>query len=199
MALPERNDIAKFCPETALQKFRKGNLHMIKNDTAAEYLKDFSLPKYNEIPDVGLFLEQVAKYVEGILSPLEGITITSSMISNYVKQKLIDSPVKKQYSRDQIVYIIFIAIAKSVLTLDEIRTLINVRKKDYDCCRLYEYFCNEFEYHLFSVFGITDRITREEAEADNEDRVLLHNTVITATHKIYLDMIFSIRKENQEA
>lgn len=170
---------------------------MIKNKQAADYIKDFSLPKYKEIPDVGLFLEQVTKYVEGILAPLCGITITSSMISNYVKHKLIDNPVKKQYSRDQIVYIIFIAIAKSVLSLDEIRILINVRSKEYDCNELYEYFCNEFMYNLFAVFGIDNSSLEKENEADNEDRFLLHNTVITATRKIYLDTIFSIRKEEQ--
>lgn len=172
---------------------------MIKNDKATKYIEGFRLPSYREIPDVGLFLEQVTKYVEEIVAPLEGITITSSMISNYVKQKLIDNPVKKQYSRDQIVYIIFIAIAKSVLTLDEIRTLINVRKKEYDCFELYEFFCEEFMYQLLSIFGIENDSIKKAKEPDNEDRFLLRNTVITATHKIYLDTIFSIRKEAGES
>ena len=49
-------------------------------------IQEFRFPKYEEIPDVGLFLEQVTKYVSGFLEPLgDTITITSSMISNYVK------------------------------------------------------------------------------------------------------------------
>ena len=65
-------------------------------------IQSFRLPGFNEIPDVGLFLEQTTKYISNILAPLEGITITSSMISNYVKRKLIKNPVKKQYDREQI-------------------------------------------------------------------------------------------------
>lgn len=164
------------------------------NTEATNVIKDFHFPTYNEIPDVGLFLEQTTKYVSEYLAPLCGITITASMISNYVKKKLIANPVRKQYYRDQIVYIIFIAIAKSVLTLEEIELLINVRNKEYDCRELYEYFCNEFERNLFDVFGLNVP-KKEEPFPDNEDRFLLHNTIITASHKIYLDTIFSLRSK----
>ena len=50
----------------------------------ADPTRDFHLPRYQEIPDVGLYLEQTAKYIDSYLSPLEDISITGSMISNYV-------------------------------------------------------------------------------------------------------------------
>ena len=81
-------------------------------DRLAASVQGFRLPRYQEIPTVGLYLEQTAKYISEILSPLEENCMTSSMISNYVKKKLIASPVKKQYSRDQIVYLFFVAVAK---------------------------------------------------------------------------------------
>ena len=59
-------------------------------------IKDFKLPEYKEIPDTGLYLEQVTQYISEFMKPLEDITITSSMISNYVKKKMIDNPVRKQ-------------------------------------------------------------------------------------------------------
>ena len=96
-------------------------------------IQEFRFPKYEEIPDVGLFLEQVTKYVSGFLEPLgDTITITSSMISNYVKKKLITNPVKKQYYRDQIADIFFIAVAKSVLSLENIQLLLEIQKNHYD-------------------------------------------------------------------
>ena len=55
----------------------------------------FHLPRYFEIPDVGLYLKQVVKYINDILSPLGLPEMTASMISNYVKQGLIDKPVRK--------------------------------------------------------------------------------------------------------
>ncbi|MBQ1306569.1 MAG: DUF1836 domain-containing protein, partial [Erysipelotrichaceae bacterium] len=72
-------------------------------------MEAFRLPTYREIPSVGLYLDQTSKYINECLSVIPGCSITNSMISNYVKHKLIANPVKKQYGRDQIAYLIFIA------------------------------------------------------------------------------------------
>ena len=83
-------------------------------------VQGFRLPRYQEIPDVGLYLEQATKYICRYLSPILETPLTASMISNYVKRGLLSSPVRKQYSRDQIAYLIFIAICKIFGTLDQI-------------------------------------------------------------------------------
>ena len=51
------------------------------------------------------------------------------MISNYVKKKLVSNPVKKQYSREQIAYLLFIAVAKSALSMDEIKLVLEMNDK----------------------------------------------------------------------
>ena len=76
----------------------------------ADSVRTFRLPRYTEIPNVGLYLEQATKYVCEYLAPLGEFSLTPSMISNYVKKGLIDNPVKKQYNREQIAYLIFIAL-----------------------------------------------------------------------------------------
>ena len=67
---------------------------------AAASFRNFRLPRYEEIPNVGLYLEQTTKYIAEYLNPIQEGTLTASMISNYVKKHLIASPVKKQYSRE---------------------------------------------------------------------------------------------------
>ena len=89
-------------------------------------IENFTLPRYSEIPNVGLFLEQVSKYINEILSPLGQSDLTGSMISNYVKKKIISNPVKKQYNRDQIAQLIYIALAKTVLSLDDITVMLKL-------------------------------------------------------------------------
>ena len=59
----------------------------------AEPIRNFRLPRYRELPDVGLYLEQVVRYVNRYMI-LDGNELTASMVSNYVKQKLIPGPVK---------------------------------------------------------------------------------------------------------
>ena len=80
-------------------------------------IKDFSLPRYNDIPNVGLYLEQVVKYISEYLEPLGSFSLTGSMVSNYVKKGLVENPVKKQYDREQIAYLFFIAVAKNMLSM----------------------------------------------------------------------------------
>ena len=98
------------------------------------------LPEYRQIPEVGLFLEQVVQYVNECLDPLPGMT--RSMISNYVKRGILPRPVKKQYSRQQIALVLFIAMVKEVLSLEELGRLWQLWQQrwtveeGYECLRL---------------------------------------------------------------
>ena len=161
----------------------------MKNEIIAS-IKDFKLPAYKEIPDTGLYLEQVTQYISEFMKPLDDISVTGSMISNYVKKKMIDNPVKKQYHREHIAYLIFIVIAKNVLSLEDIHLLFELQKKVYTPEVAYNYFRMEFENILLYIFGAKDTIDEVGVENTYEN-LLLRNTIITATHKIYLDKWFS--------
>lgn len=163
----------------------------MKNNVTSEQIKSFRLPAYDEIPEVGLYLEQVATYISTYLEPLEGITLTTSMISNYVKQGLIASPEKKLYGRDQIAYLIFIAVAKSVLSLNQVASLISLQKKAYNEQTAYDYFCMQFKNVLDYVFGFKEELSDVGVEVSGE-KTMLRNTIITVAHKVYLDYCFNV-------
>lgn len=154
----------------------------------------FRLPRYEEIPDVGLYLEQVTKYIADCLSPLEEGVVTGSMISNYVKRGLVSNPVKKQYSREQIAYLIYITAVKNVLSMDEIRLTVNVQRQTYAPQVAYDYFCMEMENVLGYVFGHKDKLDAVGVE-NSDEKIMLRNTIITAAHKIYLDKLFAALQE----
>lgn len=59
-----------------------------------EDISGFRLPRYEQIPDVGLYLEQTVRYVNSFLAPLGEVELTASMASNYVKHKLLPAPGK---------------------------------------------------------------------------------------------------------
>jgi len=163
----------------------------------AESIRDVRLPRYEEIPNVGLYLEQVTKYIEEYLAPIENLTITASMISNYVKKGLVANPVKKQYNREQIAYLIFITAAKSVLSLDDISLFLEMQKQTYATKKAYDYFCMEFENVIQYIFGLKDSLENVGIEQSDE-KIMLRNTIITVAHKIYLEKCFqAIRKENE--
>ncbi len=149
-------------------------------------IQDFRLPRYNEIPNVGLYLEQATKYVSEYLSPLGEYTLTPSMISNYVKKGLIANPVRKQYGREQIAYLFFIAVAKSVLSLNALTGFIKLQQQTYSLPKAYDYFVEELENLLMFTFELKD--TMEMVGEDNTDeRRLLYTCIVAAVQKVYLE------------
>ena len=152
----------------------------------ADSLRDFRLPRYQEIPDTGLYLEQVAKYISSYLSVLEEGSLTPSMISNYVKKDLVANPVKKRYGREQIAYLIFIAIAKNVLSLDGLINFIALQKRTYSLQKAYDYFCEQFESVLFFTTEIKDTMDIVGEDTADEKK-LLFSCIVAVTQKIYLE------------
>ncbi|MEE0109732.1 MAG: DUF1836 domain-containing protein [Oscillospiraceae bacterium] len=152
----------------------------------AASVKDFRLPRYNEIPNVGLYLEQATKYISEYLAPLGEYSLTPSMISNYVKKGLIANPVKKQYSREQIAYLFFIAVAKSVLSLDALMGFIKLQQQTYEVSMAYEYFVEEFENLLQFTFELKDTMENVGEDSTDEKR-LLYTCIVAVVQKVYLE------------
>lgn len=108
-------------------------------------LDDFSLPSYKELPSIDLYMEQVLGYINEALAPLSDESkkafLTSFMVNNYVKAKLLEGPTKKKYSKNQIGYLIAISLLKQSLSLEDVSTLISLEGyATKDPTRLYEFF-----------------------------------------------------------
>lgn len=157
-------------------------------------IETFRLPRYQEIPNVGLYLEQTSKYIGDYLAPLKDMSITASMVSNYVKKKLVRNPVHKQYDREQIAALFFIAVAKSVLSLDNIRMMLDLQKAFYDPQKAYDYFCEEFETALRHVFGLEPQLS-EVNTGHAEEKIMLRKMIVTVAHKVCLDEYFERMKQ----
>ena len=86
---------------------------------------DFALPRYEELPSVGLYLDQTVQFVNGYFRSFQGVELTASMVSNYVKKGIISHPVKKKYTREQLASLIYIVVSKTVLSMDNRLTIIS--------------------------------------------------------------------------
>lgn len=151
--------------------------------------KDFKFPRYAELPNTGLYLEQISQYVNDILNPLCGVALTPSMISNYVKKGLIASPVKKLYYTDQIAYLFAISIMKLVLPMENIQKLFTMQKKIYSIPVAYDYFCTELENALQYVYEEKESMD-EIGTTSTQIKTMLRNTIISASLIIHLNECF---------
>ena len=154
-------------------------------------IEQFRMPRYREIPDVGLYLDQTVKYINRFLTPLGCMEITSSMVSNYVKKGYISNPVKKQYDAEQIAYLFFISVAKSVLSMDNISRLFDMQKKEYTPEMAYDFFCMELENMLYYVFGLTDTV-EDVGVTQTHEKNMLRSLIVAAAQIIYLDRCLAI-------
>ena len=87
-----------------------------------KYMHDFRLPDWEEIPDLGLYMEQVTVLLQQYLDYFppelkEEQFITASTINNYVRTRVMPEPVKRRYYRVHIAYLIVILTLKQSLSM----------------------------------------------------------------------------------
>ena len=159
----------------------------------SQTVANFRLPRYNEIPNVGLYLEQATKYVNQCISALGFENVTGSMIRNYVKMGLVHHPVGKQYYADQIAHLIVIAILKHTLSLEHIGALFHLQQQVYTDQVAYDYFCTELENILQFRFGLKDTVD-DVGVTSSLEKEMLRSAIIAVSHYIYLNACFEYLK-----
>ena len=122
-----------------------------------EELLAFRLPRYSQLPELGLYLDQTLSYVAGVIHPLYGqpYAITGAMVSNYIKTGALEPSIRKKYGREHLARLVVISLLKEVFTVPEICALFQVQKETYPLEISYDYFCTEFENALRETFSPT--------------------------------------------
>jgi len=92
-----------------------------------EFLNSQTHVTPEEIPNIDLYMDQVTTFMEEHLKDSkryeEDKVLTKTMINNYAKNNLLPPPVKKKYSRDHMLMLIFIYYFKSLLSFRDIEEL----------------------------------------------------------------------------
>lgn len=163
-----------------------------------ELISKFHLPTYHEIPDVGLYLEQCVKFINDYLGIIPNLEITSSMVSNYVKKGLVARPIKKCYYRDQIAYLLFISMAKSVMSMENIALMISLQQaSNYEAEVAYDYCREQLDEMIQYVFGFKSEAMMI-GTSDSKLKVMCRNTLIAMSYKMYLDLSCEVLKHSND-
>lgn len=95
---------------------------------ALKSLNEYTPVPWHMIPDLGLYMDQVITFITRMYEPLYGDAskgyLSSSMINNYVKSKLIPRPEGKKYNREQIALLSMIVALKQVASMEDIRSML---------------------------------------------------------------------------
>ena len=111
----------------------------------------FSYPKWEDIPNIDLYLDQVLLYVNQVCAPVspdKDKGLTASMVNNYVKHGYLTKPDKKKYQRKQIARLIAITTLKSVFSIQEIAQTLNTLQTQASSDQLYDAFVDYMNHGI---------------------------------------------------
>lgn len=126
--------------------------------------------KAEDIPDIDLYMDQVTTFMESHLrnsarNPQDDKILTKTMINNYAKNDLLPPPVRKKYSKDHVLLLIFIYYYKGILSISDIQELLKPIKD--------QFFANGAEFNLASVYEEVWGLARDQTivmKADLEEK-----------------------------
>lgn len=106
---------------------------MDTNDLLNKIMESFESIEHidvSDIPNIDLYMDQVTTFMDkhlrkGARYPDEDKVMTKTMINNYAKNDLLPPPVKKKYSREHVLVLIFIYYYKGILSISDIQTLLS--------------------------------------------------------------------------
>ncbi len=169
-------------------------------------LPQCKLPVWDELPILDLYMDQVIilikKYISVFsLTDADKISITPSMINNYVKLKIMPAPVKKKYSKTHIAYLIIICTLKQTMSMAEIQKIIPVGLQENEVKNTYNsYVLNQlktFEYvrkELASVVKSAEEDAKTNPQSVSD--LIMQIAIKTSLTKIINDKLLSLECTN---
>lgn len=153
------------------------------------------LPKWEEIPNIDLYMDQIITYLDDSLCNIikndktdkSDKIITKTMINNYVKQNIIPAPNNKKYNKIHIAELIVICILKEVYCISDIKKLIDLALYTADIHLAYNRFCSYFESCIQSTF--TGKSLTSDTSLTNE-QFLLKTVVQSYVNKLYVQTTY---------
>ncbi len=108
-----------------------------------KYLLRFRLPDWEEIPNIGLYMDQVVVLLMGYLDYMppelkDEQVVTAAAINNYVRKGIMPSPEKKKYYREHIAYLVMICTLKQSLSIAMLQKLLPTGRGEEEVRPIYE-------------------------------------------------------------
>ncbi len=176
------------------------------NDLLNSMLEELSKVEFiplEDIPGIELYMDQVTTLMENALSSAkrheEDKILTKTMINNYAKNNLLPPPVKKKYSREHVLVLIFIYYFKNVLSIKDIESVLKPITEKYfhtenplQIDQIYEEICGFEQGHISDIHGEIQRLyelsraTFSEAPEEERSDLQLFSFICSLSADIYI-------------
>lgn len=165
------------------------NLVAHKLNRWKERVEHFSLPAWEDIPDLDLYMDQVIVLLSRYLNILpndgaSGKVITAATVNNYVRMKIMPPPQKKKYGRIHLAYLLMICILKQSINISNIQRILPMELTEQEIRARYTDFVekNRLIADLFveQVAGNASAILTCSEQAESEIETLAMSAALAA-------------------
>lgn len=135
-------------------------------DSILDSLERIEYIKPEDIPSIDLYMDQVTTFMDGKLvkttrNPGDDKILTKTMINNYTKNDLLPPPVRKKYSKEHVLLLIFIYYFKGILSINDIQILLKPITE--------KFFKPDGEFSLEQIYNEVFGLEKEHVEALKAD------------------------------
>lgn len=139
-----------------------------------------------DIPNIELYMDQVTTFMEEELQSTKRYEsdkiLTKTMINNYAKNNLLPPPIKKKYSKEHVLVLIFVYYFKNLLPIKDIEALLKpltdryfASDSEFDMKRIYEEVCRmekgrigELQESIRKAYEISSNSYKDMQEEERE-------------------------------
>ncbi len=126
----------------------------------------------DSIPNIDLYMDQITTFMDTQLTKSKRYEddkiLTKTMINNYAKNNLLPPPVKKKYSKEHVLTLIFIYYFKNLLSINDIQNILHPLTE--------KYFAADAEYNLTDIYEEVFSLESEEVKNLMKDITKKFNT-----------------------
>lgn len=149
-----------------------------------QFMQDYHLPSWEELPDLELYMDQVVSLVSRYValqrrSGDSEPVLTPSAVNNYVRLKLVPPPVKKRYSREHLAYLIVFCSLKHSMSLADIQQLMPLGLSSQEVQTVYNSFLTQYRTAYLRCVEQLEQLAAPTLDPDCKEDNTVDNLVLT--------------------
>ena len=162
-----------------------------KLDRWRKYMENFTLPSWESLPDMELYMDQVISLVNRYLNLIPqdetDPVITASAVNNYVRLKMMPAPERKRYARKHMACVIMICVLKQSLSLAEIQRILPRDMTEENVREVYKDLVAQMGTTSKLFIDQVDEISKQVLAPENAygcESLVLHSAVSSVLYKL---------------
>ena len=173
------------------------------------YLKEFRLPQWDELPDMDLYMDQEVMLLQRYLNFLPedehgNAAITASIINNYVRLKIMPPPVKKKYTRVHMAYLIMVCSLKQSVNIPYIQKMLPLGLPEAEVRRVYEGYVKTHHDVCLAFIQLVQSgadvvLHSPDAQSEDVERVVYSAAIVSGFSKLLTEKMVHLEGETVDS